>query len=833
MTVGLFSIGTILLGVITMRRWIAAMTLTAVLASCALQVTRAQGATDTASSTLKGLLAKAREHAMAWKSDAVLVGILANLGLDGALTSATFSYASAGQLDYVTVPVSGALQSITTPYQPSSQQPLPARFRDLGEAFTAARKAGLGKSPAPFDLGSVPAQPGLPPFGPVQASLSMTAAGPAWTIAKVNEGTAYFVGESGPALSQVEWLQQIQIRQKSLKVPADPASISRLLREKFGAIVASAVKVKITKNDDVTEVKISGQVPSDEIRKAVSALVLDRVDGINVWDDQELEVLRRDVFKTHSQSIGAVLFSRDGRILAVASESSDDVKVREVATGRELLALPHKNVGYLSFSPDGTLLVTAAELNDRVVKIWEVATGKLRANLAGLGPVAFSSDGKTLTTTTLGVATFWDLNPLRARQTFGAYAAPRVVLAFRADTTQLSWNQVYTTGVGGREVPIAGQDRSDLQAVAISPDATLLATASENGVVVWDAAGGRRALLPAASYGIQFPAQFKDVFGEGEFVMTAAGGQPRGLGRNRVDLGSLAAFKNDTTGRVAFSPDGKSLAVGRVDGTVKIWDFTKSTEDPPAVEATAPGAAVEPPVGSPAQALAAPPGRAVDPALVGSWLWKLPTPAGTYTPATLTIGATGDGSLTLDVGVTSQQVPITFQAARGHYQMDFSGTNNDDQGSYRLVVADTVILTLKDGSQPTLTRVKATATPATSGQPAQAPAARAVVDPACVGIWELSPPNVLAPSKWVWKIEAGGTYVFRIEGQGDLGGHSGTFQAANGQWTLRATTMDWSDGGTYTFLDRDTLSMTGKLGLGVWKRRAPVAALRSETNPPR
>jgi hypothetical protein len=111
--------------------------------------------------------------------------------------------------------------------------------------------------------------------------------------------------------------------------------------------------------------------------------------------------------------------------------------------------------------------------------------------------------------------------------------------------------------------------------------------------------------------------------------------------------------------------------------------------------------------------------------------------------------------------------------------------------------------------------------------------AKAAVDPGCVGEWELGITNPAGSSTWIWKIKADGTYAFRIEGLGAPGAHSGTFQAANGQWTLRSTTMDWSDGGTYTLPDRDTLSMTGKLGTGVWKRRAgtPAPAASSPSRP--
>src|SRR5436190_6744305 len=98
----------------------------------------------------------------------------------------------------------------------------------------------------------------------------------------------------------------------------------------------------------------------------------------------------------------------------------------------------------------------------------------------------------------------------------------------------------------------------------------------------------------------------------------------------------------------------------------------------------------------------------------------------------------------------------------------------------------------------------------------------AQVDPRIAGTWELRLPNADA---WVLKIEAAGKYVFTIESAIAQPGHSGVFEAASGRWSLRSTAgTPWTDGGTYTFADQDTLSMTGNLGVAVWKRRRLAAA---------
>jgi hypothetical protein len=48
--------------------------------------------------------------------------------------------------------------------------------------------------------------------------------------------------------------------------------------------------------------------------------------------------------------------------------------------------------------------------------------------------------------------------------------------------------------------------------------------------------------------------------------------------------------------------------------------------------------------------------------------------------------------------------------------------------------------------------------------------------------------------------------------------HAGIVSVADGRWTLNATTMNYTDGGTYVFSNPNAMVMTGKLGTGTWLR---------------
>jgi len=114
-----------------------------------------------------------------------------------------------------------------------------------------------------------------------------------------------------------------------------------------------------------------------------------------------------------------VTFSRDGRLVALGGTTC---RVVEAATGKEVFALPgpdNQLEGRLALSPDGmyvahwlhsgfvTLVPQDANrvglaVTDRVVRLFDLATGKLHAQLLGhaasVASVEFSADGKTLLT---------------------------------------------------------------------------------------------------------------------------------------------------------------------------------------------------------------------------------------------------------------------------------------------------------------------------------------------------------------------------------------------------------------------------------------------------
>jgi len=246
--------------------------------------------------------------------------------------------------------------------------------------------------------------------------------------------------------------------------------------------------------------------------------------------------------------LGAVAFAPDGKTLAAGGSYDATARLWDVATGRlranlECFAVP-KNQGRmdavqsLAFAPDGKTIATVGY--DRDLRLWDVGTGRLRASLGGhsydVTAVAYSPDGKTIATGDVdGTVRLWDVAANRPRARWPGYRSSAVALAFSPDGKTLAVARDERV-VRLRDLP-ADRWRAELkrsephtsQALAFSPDGQTLAVAGFWDVAtLWDTASGRM-------------------------------------------IGILEGHTRSPRA-VAYSPDGKTIATGSDDGTLKLWD---------------------------------------------------------------------------------------------------------------------------------------------------------------------------------------------------------------------------------------------------------------------
>jgi WD40 repeat protein len=287
---------------------------------------------------------------------------------------------------------------------------------------------------------------------------------------------------------------------------------------------------------------------------------------LKVWDVSTItkgqqgggrEVL---VLPRQERPLPVVAFSPTGEYLAAAGAT--DIKLWQAAGGKEVFTLSGHTgrVRSLAFSPDGKYLAAGDEA--RAVKIWDTATGKEFRTLPGhtdvVHGVAFSPDGNRLASAgddrTVRV---WDVQAGREVATFRGHNEGFCAVAFSPDGKRLvaaTWGvaQFQSTGYGG-----ATLQRHEGQSLP-------------GEVTVWDVTSapesGRCTGHEGVVWGVAFSPDGKRLAsGSGDATVKVWDATTRQV------LVTLRGHSGQVFG-VAFSPDGKTLASAGEDGTVRLWD---------------------------------------------------------------------------------------------------------------------------------------------------------------------------------------------------------------------------------------------------------------------
>ncbi len=251
----------------------------------------------------------------------------------------------------------------------------------------------------------------------------------------------------------------------------------------------------------------------------------------------------------------SVQFCLDGKRLAV--EEVSGLAILDAETGKMICHLGDSMhcPGSMAASPDGAY-IAAIVSHQKCVKVWDARTGKemVKFECPTSTRLAFSPDGKKIACAAFSEVRLWDAKTGQQLQATMPSSRPMCAIgaiALSPDGRSIAAMDGYTLRVWnintGEDLFIVNMARR-VGTVAFSPSGSILACAEGGGVYI-----------ALGSPSMEKPGRIR-------------------LWSTRTwsDFASLTGHRGDVSS-IAFSPDGRWIASGGSDQTIKIWNLSLAT----------------------------------------------------------------------------------------------------------------------------------------------------------------------------------------------------------------------------------------------------------------
>ncbi len=284
-----------------------------------------------------------------------------------------------------------------------------------------------------------------------------------------------------------------------------------------------------------------------------------------LWDINTNQ--QRSVFNTDGLNVKSIVFNPDGNTF-VTGNDHNTVLVWDILTGQQKtkIEIPRldssstTSISAVAYSPDGNLIATSGGVDDDSVYLWDAETGELKTTLEGHKPEEGYSTVKSIA-----------FSPDGKTLASGVSRHDGMVQLWDVSTRQLK------TTLKGHP--------ANVFCVVFSPDGNTLASSggpnNNRGwssewrdvanVHLWDLSTKQKGILKG-HVGSVLTIAFS---GDGKTIATGSIDNTVRIW-DSVTKEQIALFEGhkSSVACVAYSPDGKTLASGSGNGTILLWDVT-------------------------------------------------------------------------------------------------------------------------------------------------------------------------------------------------------------------------------------------------------------------